>query len=799
MLRHYIKVAVRQLLKYKMQNLISVVGLSVGILCFSICLYCSRFISEVDHCFSNKEHIADINLHTAQGDLYSGIPATLIEELRKLNFNEVQNFTFTVYPRERSYNVEIKEGKELPYDHLVTMETDSLFRKVFTPQIIHGSWEIAANTPNAVILTRSLAKRIFGESENPIGKRMILMQRLFTAPDTTPRTGGIVYTIQAVIEDIPLNTSLSFLERVDMLTLNDSEGTLQFSGRGNMNGGFGFALLHPGKTAENLEARFRSMDMKHRMYDEETVISASSFGKNFWDKSIAPYFAGITLVVGLLILLTGLLNFFHFLMGTFMNRNREYGIRKVMGSENRQLFYQLLIQSVIIALIAFLLTFCLIEIISPYLSFNLFNFVLPIERSLLLIQTAEYMGFILLLCMILCLVTVLRIRYISIQTSIHGSAIKRQKYGMRNVLLGIQFFICWIFVAFTVALYMQAAKTESTLFNTLTEKEKSNTLSFSMDYQFMKNEEKLALIERISQCSGVQDKLLADISYLKGISGTGMQTEKDNRESSFDVNIMNVSTNFFQFMNIPLLSGRTLETKEDLVVDKTLMDRQKKDLLGTTLYNYSDGYTVCGVCANFIADVYNQSPGFVFLPSDFSYFVGHCYLKCEPGKTSEVRQLVEKILKEALPESIHPKVTTLQEDIYQAQALENKLKRIILFFSLVSLIITLLGVYSAITLDTERRQKEVAIRKVNGAGLKQIIFLFARLYMELLAGSAIIAFPLIYIVMQMWKRIYTVFFNDGILYWTEIFIGITFITTLTVLFRILRIARINPAEVIKNE
>ena len=160
--------------------------------------------------------------------------------------------------------------------------------------------------------------------------------------------------------------------------------------------------------------------------------------------------------------------------------------------------------------------------------------------------------------------------------------------------------------------------------------------------------------------------------------------------------------------------------------------------------------------------------------------------------------MIEKTLQETLPESIHPQVTTLQEDIYEAQAIENKLKGIILFFSIVSLLITLLGVYSTITLDTERRQKEVAIRKVNG-GLKQIILLFARLYIKLLTVSAIIAFPLIYIVIQMWKKAYIVFFNDGIIYWAGIFIGITFITALTVLFRILGIARINPAEVIKNE
>ena len=252
-------------------------------------------------------------------------------------------------------------------------------------------------------------------------------------------------------------------------------------------------------------------------------------------------------------------------------------------------------------------------------------------------------------------------------------------------------------------------------------------------------------------------------------------------------------------MNIPLLSGHTLKAKEDLVVDKTWAERQKKDLLGTILYNYSESYTICGVCDDFIADVYNQSPGFVFLPSDFNYYVGHCYLKCEPGETADIKKMIEKTLKETLPESIHPHVTTLQEDIYEAQAIENKLKGIILFFSIVSLLITLLGDYSTITLDTERRQKEVAIRKVNGAGLKQIILLFARLYIKLLTVSAIIAFPLIYIVIQIWKKAYIVFFNDGIIYWAGIFIGITFITALTVLFRILGIARINPAKVIKNE
>lgn len=727
MLQHYIKTAFRHLLKYKTQNLISILGLSVGILCFSICLYCSRFIYSVDQCFTNKERIANVNLYTPDGDIYSGIPANLIESLRQTPVDEAEDYTFVGYPRPRSYNVETPEGKELPYEDLYTMEVDSSYNKVFTPQIVQGSWETASHTPNSVILTRSLARKIFGNDESPIGKRMISTQRLSTSPSTTPRTGGISYTIQAVIEDIPLNTSLSFLHQIDMLTLNDSEGVLQFESNNNMTGGLGFALLRPSKTPTQLEARFRAMNLKHTMFKKENDVTASPFGKNFLEKSIAPYFAGITSVIGLLILLTGLLNFFQFLTGSYLNRSHEFGIRKATGSGDRQLFGLLFTQAVFISLIAFLFTFSMIEMLSPFLSFSLFNFTLLVERNLLLTQTTEYMAGILLLCLLLCLITVWRIKHISIQTGIRGSNPKRSRHP------------------------------------------------------------------------SITDKLPADINYLGGISGTGMYTEKGNRDSYIEVNIMNISSNFFEFMNIPILSGHTLETNEQMVADHKLAERMKKDLLGMTLYNYEDGYTVCGTCSDFIADTYNQSQGFIFLPCNFNEYVGHCYLKCKPGSVEEVKSFIEETLKESFPPSIQPRISTLLDDIHQEQAIENKMKGIIFFFSFVSLIITLLGVYSAITLDTERRQKEVAIRKVNGAGLKQIILLFARMYIYLLAFSAIIAFPICYVVFQLWKNMYIVFFNDGPLFWTSIFMGVAAITILTIIFRILKIAKTNPAEVIKNE
>ena len=137
------------------------------------------------------------------------------------------------------------------------------------------------------------------------------------------------------------------------------------------------------------------------------------------------------------------------------------------------------------------------------------------------------------------------------------------------------------------------------------------------------------------------------------------------------------------------------------------------------------------------------------------------------GKAEEVEAFVKKMLEENLPPSIQLHISTLQEDIHQAQAIENNMKGIILFFSFVSLIITFIRRLFGNHTGYGTQTKEVAIRKVNGAGLKQIIILFARTYIYQLVLSATMAFPLCYAILQLWKNMYIVFFNDGPLFWFQ--------------------------------
>lgn len=802
MILHYLKIAFRNLCKYKMQNIISIIGLAVGLLCFCICIYCGRFVESTNHCFPNYNRIAELSLYDSQADRYfSGTPTQLSEELRTWHMEEAEAISCVTFSRERPYYIEISADKVLPYD-LETIEVDSCYDKVFTPKMVAGHWKMASQAPNSVILSRSAAIRIFGNVEDAIGKHMTLMRRLSTSPGSTPRTGGIVYTIQAVMEDIPLNNSFNFMQHTDMLTVNDSEGLFQTQQRFNMSGAQTFVLLSPQSKIKSLEKLFAKRNYTFTLYDKAYTVTADSMGNQIKQQG-TTYLTLTTGIIGTLILLVGLINFFHFLIGSFFNRTKEYSIMKMAGCNWRQLFCLLFTQSLIVILISSVLVLWGIELFGSRVNISLPDIAMTFTPKLLLTHALQYIVLLILLCAVICLAVSVRIRRISVQTGIYGCNKRRGKQWGRNLMLGIQFFICWIFVSLTAALYLQSEKTTDTLFNTLSRDEKAEILSIPLDYPFLKNDEKLALIERFRQHTSVKDILLSDVNYIYGgVSGNTLMTEKGNDNSWINIDIICVPSNFFSFMHITIEQGRLPQTNQDIIVDRVWQDIRKEEVIGTNFYDQQHDYTICGVCAPFQAGVYYKSGGYAFLPYDpyaSSSYVGHCYIKCQPGQLKEVSRWVEAAYRDMLPENITFQARTFLDDIHTVQAVEYNLKDIILFFAIVSIIITLLGVYSSITLDTERRQKEVAIRKVNGADVPQIILLFARRYVLLLLCSAVVAFPSVYAALMIWKQMYTVFFSYGFLFWSGIFLAVAFITGITILFRILRIARMNPAEVIKNE
>ena len=789
MITHYLKVAIRNLLKYKTQNLISIVGLAVGLFCFCICFYISRFIASVDRCFENHERIAEIILTIPEeGRDISGVSGKIVPDLRQSEWTAAEAFTFVSYSQSKVFTITGTNDEQLPYK-LTIMETDSLYKKVFTPKLITGSWEQASHTRNAIVLTEQAAKLLFSTPANAIGQTMIL---------NTPRynDAAVTYTVQTVIKDLPENTSMNFMEKVDLLTLNDDDGYEQ--SETNTTGYYAYALLKDGQTTEQLDLQIKNTNYMFPMFGTTYPAKATPMEMDKNLTSMATMMSLITAIVGLLILLAASLNFFHFQTGNFLNRSREFGIRKILGNKTSGLFSMLFIQITVVILIATVISGCLIELASPFLELSIFRFSIQIEKDALLLHLFQYMGMLLGITALVAAGISGYIRYATPQASLHGYGKSNGKKRLRNTLLGIQFFISWLFIAMAVALYLQSEKTTSSLFDTLTQKEKEEIISLPLKHEFLDKEDKRIILDRISQHAGVKDILTTENGFTARVNA---MYDSPDKKSYKLVQFMNVSSNFASFFHLDI-EGRTTEQDEEILIGRDFADQYDENPIGKTLYDHSKAYTIVGIMENLNSYVYNDGFGKANYPKAYMQNDNDndfCYIKCHSGQTEDVQAWIGQVLKEIYPANVETRTKTFIDEIKESQDFENKLKDIILFFSIVCLIITLLGVYSAITLDTERRQKEVAIRKVNGAELKEIILLFARLYIWVLGISAAIALPIVYLIIQQWKQMYTVFFNDGILYWGGILLGVTSITALTVIFRILKVARINPASIIKNE
>lgn len=798
MILHYLKVAVRSQMRFKMQNLIAILGLAVSLFCFSICLYCSRFIFSTDSCFRNKDRIMEVHLFGKDGVGYSGTNGQLAGDLRNQGLS-TKTFCTVVYPEERTYQVEVSEEKLLPYT-LMCMETDSVYHEIFTPEILFGSWEQATHGPNSVILFESAAERLFGKAELAIGKHMILSHRLHSSPDITPRDGGISYTIQAVAKDLPLNNSLNFLRKMDALVINDTEGMIHFFYK-NVTGATTYTLVRDDRELSKLMDEISKRKLVYRMFDEDASIRFEEFGAWLWKGNTASYFCYTTLIAGILVLLVGLLNFLHFITGSFFIRVRECHIRRVNGAGFKDLFLMFFVQICLSIFLSAFFTFLLIELLSPFLKFALVNISFTIEPDVLMWQVFTYFVGLMALCVAISLFVIFRIRRSYVNQSLGSSSARRYgRHRLRNISLGIQLFVGWIFISFAVALYLQSDKTSHFVFGTLSLADKERILSIPFDFPFLDVPAKRYLVEEIRKCPGVEDVVTSERNYMQGNFYTGLYLTEE-RDYSLDPNAMCVSSGFFKFMNLEIQSGCEQNTTDELVVDEALAKRIDKDLLGTVLYDYQKGYKVTGISAPMVTSNYSegQPNGFMFTLSDYSDDFMHCYVKCSADRQKEAMHAVQHVMRKALPESVEIKMRTMMDDIREHYALEFELRNIVLFMAVVALIISLLGIYSAITLDTEHRRKEMAIRKINGAGTWQIVLLFARLYLVLVLTTAVVAFPIVDFLLGELRGTYHSFIDTGFLFYGGILLFVGLLITLAVYARIRDISRINPAEIIRSE
>ena len=799
MLQHNLTVAWRNIHKYLSQNIISVLGLSASLLCFSLCMHFCRYIIGTDKHFENYDRIAEIVYQRPNGELYLFSPLEG-KQITEAPMNTLENRCMIVIIAQINHHyVDEKSGKQVPVD-LKGVETDGTFDRVFGVKVVAGSWQQASSMPNSIVLSESKAQKLFGSAADAVGRSIYTSGRYKT-----------IYTVRAVMADMPQN--ISFFEMgIDMLKLNDENSPR------NMEYGYNwhayiYGLMPDGVELEDVNRELTNsvqQRITHIVGQERTdeTIVATRMGEQAADN--VSMLTSILTTFAILILSVGLLNFLHFLVGSIVNRTHEYSLRRMFGCRLRNLFGMLFTQTFLLlaatALVCTYATKALIPLIEMPAMFADF---LRIDTTLMWWQTAEYIGWLLILCAAICLGVSIFIKRIRIQQGMTGmsNAPRIRRHVGRNLMMGLQFFICWIFVSLTVAFYLQARLSTSTVLGSLSRTEKEQILSIPINSKktLMRPDEKIMLVKRLKEHAGVKDVMTADGEMLGSISGDGILTERGNMDTKIDVLIDNFPTNYFSFMNLEVVSGVLPKTQGQIAADTDFAALFDEDILGRVFYEPYSGkpYTVTAIVRSTPRTVgtkgwisHNKYGWLYMCEREWAAdpYIGHIYLKCHPDQVEAVREYAMEELSKVFAASIDPEINTMMDDIEKDQGLEVAMQDIILFFALVSLAITLLGVYSAITLDTERRRREVALRKVHGARFKNILWLFGRRYFYLLVIPAILAFPLVSLILSRLRESYSVFIDFGFLFWAGIFFSIALLVVLTILWRILQVAHTCPAN-----
>ena len=785
MVKHYLKMAIRQILKNKVQYLLSIVGIAIGLLCFSMTSYYIRRFNSQFTVWSNNDRMANLYVKSEKNKYNE--PYIPGKELQALMSNPVAGMEKIAYSY--SYdkaNITISNAgqEEIPFQCSFQNITED-FPVIFGIQTLEG--EMPVWTPGEVWISESSARRIFGE-DNPIGKTLY-----FSRADTD--TSAVQYsTISAVVRDLPDGSREKndfYFPEISVINPDRKYSNV-------------VVLLEKGVSSTEINQRLRKQ-LPVFGKNNDNYLAVMTFKEEMYkpDNLGAPLFIPL---IGALILIAAMINFLKFCIQSFYNRTKELSLRKNLGSGSVGLFCLLFSEIAILFLLSALVSFVMIEWFIPvfyqYLaSKEVINENMLIHLPTLIWQELEYLCLLFIICLLIAAWAVFRVKHISLLEGVKGG--KRQKHGVRNFMLGVQLFICFLFISGAIGIGYIHQLVDGKRNNTLTEEECTRIWKVELwEPQLQGHEEEI--VSRIRTLAGVEDIVLDRISSYPDY--------KTKREETIHGIEYAVSSNYSDFMNLKI-EGRMPRSSNEIVVSRSLIWELEKEgetnpssvRLGDRTFQITGIYEQLPFEPLYTREQIsraNQYHRFTFLSVPEKADYRTAYIKCMPGQEQDVRKGILSIVRSKLPESIPFLLTTKQEERFRYIGGEKMMSELFMLLSVISLIITVLGIYSAITLDTYSRQKEVAIRKINGAGPRVISLLFGKLYIRLLVIAAIPSLAIVYLFLRMLiskKVVISAEWLNNPVLWLSIIFLTTTIVFITVAYRIWLISRLNPAEVIKSE
>ena len=502
------------------------------------------------------------------------------------------------------------------------------------------------------------------------------------------------------------------------------------------------------------------------------------------------YYLILFSVAGGLVILCSLFNYLSLFITRMKIRSREIELRKVCGSSIKGIFILLFIEYLYIILLSGVLGMALVEMALPA-----FKKMSGVSGNIYGESLLYFVGILLLSLLLL------------VPFAIRRSHIRntRNKYMLRKVSIAFQLAI-GLLVTFCIIVMM---KQIYFLTNIDLGWERKGIATINLLYPDKDFE---SIADKIKQFSCTKEVISGHCCLLPKTSGFSQTFDnwdgKEDGTKSIDMLCLWNCEKTVSFYNLKLLEGEMVkptETSKIMINESAAKALGMNDPVGKKLYQKNRAWTIIGIIKDFhITAPTEPVQPYTLVAEDilkdmgFSLGKGQILIKFHDGKWKELKQQIDSIFSQEYPE-VRYRLFNTEEEYTGYLKSENALIKLLSFVTTVCIIIAAFGIFSLITLSCEQRRKEIAIRKVNGATIRNILIMFVKEYMLLLVIAGVISFPVGYVLMKRWLENYVERTVISAWIYFAIFGGIMIVIFACIGWRVWQAARQNPAEVIKSE
>ncbi|NOX17729.1 MAG: FtsX-like permease family protein [Chlorobi bacterium] len=750
MLKSYIITAFRNIKKHKTFSLINILGLSIGMTVSLLILIFVINEFSYDNFYPNKDRIYRIAVKWGQENnimKFAGSMPAISPAI-----NDAFPGAIAAARVLKAYNGITVERKQKKIKEENACYADAEYFKVFALPFISGNPETALAEPYSVVITKSIAEKYFGNT-NPVGETLTIE--------------GDLYKVTGLINDIPENTHLNLNMFISYKTLA-AKGEKDEHPWNSWGSVYNYVLLKDnvspqslkqalGKELEANAGEWFASRIEFVIQNLTEIHWINDFRGDSGPKQNKMYVL-VFLIAAIVILAIACFNYVNLSTARYLERMKDVGIRKVIGANRSQIVTQFLIESLMITFLSIFISFILFQLFRSS-AYSFIETKIILNENYFFSLSAVILFMIIIVGFIAGVYPALFLSKFSPTEIIKNKVVSGVKhFSVRKVLVVVQFIMSILLIFGTVVIYKQI----DFMLNTSLGYDKENVVILNLISPESKNKYQ-TLKEKLSEHSGV--KAVSGAFTVPGINSRenmGVKVIDGSNEDIINLQTVAVDYDFVKAMGIKIIKGRNFSEKfgsdinRSVILNETAVKMLNiNNPIGEKIgmpkgNNKMEEVTIVGVVKDFnLQSLHNKiTPLLLYLEPE-KYIA--MLVKYDPESQKDVLAYINKTWGEVLPGE-KPNYIFLEDSYKKLYKSETKTEKLLVFFAVLAIFISSLGLLGLTSFAAAKRVKEIGIRKVLGASVSNIVTLLSKEFVLLVVVSTLIASPVAYILMNKWLQ-----------------------------------------------